>query len=100
MKNKTWLDKGTENIIERNPFFVNKTIFKNAHPQKMSEVLLDLAMPLLDEIDKSNKKDVEAIIEMAIMAGISDTIFMKSTVAMATQSVPVGCFCLSRKTMG
>ena len=68
MENKTWLDKGTDSIIEQNPLFANKTILKNAHKEKMSEVLLDLAMPLLDEIDKSNKGDVEAIIKAAVTA--------------------------------
>ena len=38
---------------------------KNALPQKMSEVLLDFAAPLLDAIDKSDKAVLESTIKTA-----------------------------------
>ena len=38
---------------------------KNALPQKMSEVLLDFAAPLLDAIDKSDKVVLESTIKTA-----------------------------------
>ena len=65
-KFESWLDKGTEKILGK-PEYANKKfkIMNNALPQKMSEVLLDFAAPLLDAIDKSDKVVLESTIKMA-----------------------------------
>ena len=65
-KTKTWLDKGVENIT-RKPGYAEKIILKNMLPQKMSEVLLDFAKPLLDSIDLLNRLALESTLQMAIV---------------------------------
>ena len=64
---KSWLDKGTEKILSK-PEYANKkfAIMKNALPQKMSEVLLDFAAPLLDTINMSDKAVLESTIQTAV----------------------------------
>jgi hypothetical protein len=42
------------------------TIMKNALPQKMSEVLLDFAKPLLESIDMSDERVLEPALQMAV----------------------------------
>jgi len=63
---KSWLDKGIESIIKKDPVYADKIMMKNALPQKMSEVLLDFAKPLLDEIDPHNKKALNSAILTAV----------------------------------
>ena len=63
-KNKTWLDNAVERIASK-PEYKGKTILKNTLPQKMSEVLLDFAKPLLDGIDMSDRLALESVIKMA-----------------------------------
>jgi hypothetical protein len=63
-KKKTRLDKGIE-LLSKSGSLDGKTILKNALPQKMSEVLLNFAAPLLDEIDVSDEKVLCATLKMA-----------------------------------
>jgi len=62
---KSWLDRGIESIAQ-NPAYNGKIIVKNALPQKMSEVLIDFAKPLLDAIDQLDRKALKAAFQMAI----------------------------------
>ena len=64
---KTWLDKGTDKILNK-PEYANKKfkIVKNALPKKMSEVLLDFAAPLLESIDMSDRLAIKSAIQMAV----------------------------------
>jgi hypothetical protein len=63
---KTWRDKGIDSLAA-NPVFDGKIIVKNILPQKMSEVLLDFAKPLLDETDPFKKGAFQAILKTAIL---------------------------------
>ncbi len=64
-KKKTWLDKGIDSLSKRG-LLEGKTILKNSLPKKMSEVLLDFAKPLLDGIDTSDKRTLDAALKVAV----------------------------------
>jgi len=66
-KPKTWLDKGTEKILKK-PEYANKklNLVQNGLPYKMSEVLLDFALPLTEYIDKSDRRAFRSAIQTAI----------------------------------
>ena len=67
LKFRSWLDNGTDKIL-RKPEYANKEpkIIKNALPQKMSEVLLDFAAPLLESIDMSDRFVLKSAIQTDI----------------------------------
>jgi hypothetical protein len=65
-KKKTWLDKGIDNLSKIGAL-EGKTILKDALPQKMSEALLDFAMPLLDTIDITNKRALDSTLRIAVV---------------------------------
>jgi len=75
---KTWLNKDTEDIAKK-PEYAGKTILKNMHPQKMSEVLLNFSKPLLDEIDQLDKLILNSALKIAVVVWNYSVLMDKSS---------------------
>jgi hypothetical protein len=67
-KKKSWLDNGIDSLAKSNPALNGKVIVKNARPQKMSEILLDFAKPILDDIDITDTLVLRPALKIAIVA--------------------------------
>jgi hypothetical protein len=65
-KKKSWLDKGIDSLAADHAYD-GKIIVKNMLPQKMSEVLLDFAHPLLDAVSPFDEDMFRAVLRIAII---------------------------------
>ncbi len=64
-KIESWLDKGIVSLSEKHDL-KGKAVLKNVLSKKMSEVLLEFAMPLLEGIDTSDECLLRATLTVAV----------------------------------